>query len=147
MAANRRVNDNKMRFTLEAFEAVVVEALGEKPGVTLELKDGSEIHIPHPATVDDDRLTEIERVQNLRDLDEETDEDGTKHRVEKIGGIDAEPFAIRFARAILGPADHARLIAGGGKSAHVIQGWQWLTRKEEEEDGDEGRELDPKPEK
>jgi len=138
-----RKNTDKTKFTLEAFEALVVEALGEKPGVTLELKDGTEIHIPHPATVDDERLTEIEKVQNLRDLDEEVDEDGVKLRVEKINGVDAPPFAIRLARAILGPADHARLLAGGGKSAHVIQGWQYLTKKDDE---DEGRDLDPKPE-
>lgn len=147
MATRKPVD--KMRFTLAAFEAVVIEALGEKPGVTLELNDGTEIYVPHPATVDDDRLAEIERVQNLRDLDEEVDEKtGERIRVEKIAGQWAEPFAVRFARAIIGPADHARLIAGGGKSAIVIQAWQWLTKADDEDEkAGEDRSLDPKPER
>jgi hypothetical protein len=147
MAARSKPVDTN-RFTLDAFEAVLVEALGEKPGVTLELKDGTEVYIPHPATVDDEQLKAIERVQNLRDLDEEeyTDDNGEikTRRIEKINGVDADPFAVRLARAILGPADHARFIAGGGKSAIALQAWDWLTRKDEEEGT--GAE-DPKPSK
>ncbi|MBO0879856.1 MAG: hypothetical protein J2P17_05715 [Mycobacterium sp.] len=143
MPARKKVDTTK--FTLDAFEAMCIEALGEKPGVTLELKDGTELHIPHPATVDDDRLTDIERIQGLRDLDEETytDEDGKTQtrRIEKIGGVDAEPFQIRLARAILGPAEHKRFLEAGGKSALVLQAWKYLT------DNDEGEGLeDPKPE-
>ncbi|MFF0498532.1 hypothetical protein ACFYU5_19155 [Nocardia aobensis] len=143
MPAPRGKRVDTTKFTLEAFEAIAIEALGEKPGLTLELKDGSEIYIPHPAMVDDDRLADIERVQALKDLDEEIDEEtGKKIRVEKIDGVDAPPFAVRLAQAILGPADHARFISGGGKSALVMQAWKYLADTDEDEAA-----SDPKPEK
>lgn len=136
MPARKKVDTTK--WTLDAFEAMCIEALGEKPGVTLELNDGTELHIPHPATVDDDRLKEIEKIQNLRDLDEEeyVDDDGKTQtrRIEKINGTDAEPFQIRLARAILGDAEHKRFLGAGGKSALVLQAWKYLTDKDEEEE-------------
>lgn len=132
-----------LRMTTAEFEAQAVEALHEKPGITLELANGTEVYIAHPATVDDDRLADVERVQGQRDLDLEdyVDENGAtkQRRIDKINGVDAEPFAVRFAKAILGPEDHAKLRAGGGKSAHVVMAWQYLT--------DKGEGDDPKPER
>lgn len=140
MPARKKVDTTK--FTLEAFEAIALEALGEKPGLTLELRDGTEIYIPHPAMVDDERLAAIERVQSLKDLDEEIDEEtGKKVRGETINGQDAPPYAVRLARAILGEADHKRFIEGGGKSALVMQAWKYLT-----DDGEDEAAQDPKPE-
>ncbi|MDG3013546.1 hypothetical protein [Speluncibacter jeojiensis] len=120
---------------LEDFEEQALDALGSVPGITLILKTGEKVTIPHPMLVDDERQEVIERVQSGKDLDikkvEVTDEDGNVTVEEVLGDtIDGEPagaFSKRLALAILGEADYATFAAGGGKSGHVVLAWRTLT--------------------
>jgi hypothetical protein len=117
--ANRKT---KRVLKLDEFQDQAIEAIGQTPGVTLELEDGSLLTIPHPMLVTDEQQTEIERVQNGDDLDE----DG------KINGQTPEVHAVRFARAVLGEERHKAFLAGGGKSVLVMLAWQMLTKELEE---------------
>ncbi|MDG3012374.1 hypothetical protein G4X40_19730 [Rhodococcus sp. D2-41] len=128
---------------LEDFEEQALDALGSVPGITLVLKTGEKVTIPHPMLVDDERQEVIERVQSGKDLDvrtvEATDEDGNvltdadgnAISVEVPGDtIDGKPagaFSKRLALAILGEDDYATFAAGGGKSGHVVLAWRTLT--------------------
>jgi hypothetical protein len=120
LAVNRKI---KREWNLEDFEAQAIDSLGGVAGVNLTLRNGDIVTIPHPMLLDDDTQTEVERVQAHRD--EDRDEDGAPNG--KIGGEDAPPFAIRLAKAILGPEDHARFLAGGGSSNKVGLAWQYMT--------------------
>ncbi len=120
------------RLSIKEFEDQALAALGQPPGYTLELNDDAgEVHIPHPLLVDDDRLADIEAVQNGTDLDVEEIEDpetGQKVSVPcnppTINGERAEASQVRLARAVLGRAAHEKLLAHGGKSAHVVLAWE-----------------------
>lgn len=134
----------KSRMSLADFEATALEAIGSKPGLTLELNNGEEVRVPHPMLVTEERQQEIERVQSRRDLDVERDAEGNEvyldikdddgnvvdrviKRKDTIDGVDAPPFSTRLAVAILGREDYDRLRAGGGNANHVILAWNYLT--------------------
>ncbi|HEX5119854.1 MAG TPA: hypothetical protein VFW65_32105 [Pseudonocardiaceae bacterium] len=75
-----------------------VDALGMDPGMDLELDDESTVTIPNPMFVSEDAQALIEAAE------------GT----------------IATAKAILGPEEHARLIAGGGHSSDVMLAWRLM---------------------
>ncbi|QIS06756.1 hypothetical protein F5X71_34595 [Nocardia brasiliensis] len=122
------------KLSIAEFEGQALDALGQLPGYTLILDgDGGELNIPHPLLVADERMEEIERVQAGLDLDQEDLVDPETGKTITVPAtpatIDGEPadsHTVRLARAVLGPEDHARLLAHGGKSAHVALAWQAL---------------------
>lgn len=89
---------NRRRFKLEEMRGQAVEALGMDPGMELELDNGDVITIPNPMFVSEEAQEEIE----------------------------ATTGTIASAKAILGEADHKRLIAGGGHSADVMLVWRLM---------------------
>jgi hypothetical protein len=129
MPANRKL---RREFDLDAFRDQAIEALGQTPGLKLNMPSGDPVVIPHPMLVSDDRQAQIEHVQR-RD-DEDRDENG-----EPNGKVDGEfvPWGIRFAKAILGEQEHARFLAAGGSSQDISLAWQYLT---------DGLKKDPKSE-
>lgn len=113
--------NRKMKRTLNLadFEEQAIDAIGQTPGITLELDNGDSVTIPHPMLVTDEQQAEIERVQENADLDA----DG------KINGERPDAQSIRLARAVLGDEGHKRFIEGGGKSNHVMLAWQMMARE------------------
>lgn len=89
---------NKRRLKLTEMREQATEALGMEPGMDLELDDGSIVTIPNPLFV-----TEQTQVQ-----------------------IEAATGAVSSAKAILGEDEHARFIAGGGRSNDVMMAWRLL---------------------
>lgn len=120
MAVNRKI---KREMSLDDFEDQAIDALGQSPGLTLTLRNDDIVTIPHPLLLDDERQELVERVQ--KHLDEDLDENGSPNG--KIDGQPAPPYAVRFAKAILGEAEHARFLAGGGTSNKVALAWQYMT--------------------
>lgn len=112
----------KRVLNLADFEEQAIDALGQTPGITIELDNGEVVSIPHPMLVTDEQQAEIEKVQENADLDE----DG------KVDGQRPEPQAVRLARAVLGDEEHKRFLAGGGKSVHVMLAWQMMTKELQE---------------
>lgn len=108
----------KRALKLDEFESQAIEALGQTPGISLELDGGEIVTIPHPMLVSDEQQAAIERVQANEDLDA----DG------KIDGQRPEPQAVRLARVVFGEDGFKRFIAAGGKSNHVLLGWQMMVR-------------------
>jgi hypothetical protein len=121
--ANRKMAADVL--SLADFEQQAIEALGQTPGKTIRLDNGESVTIPHPMLVSDEQQARIEAVENDDDLN--LDEDG------KINGQRPPSKAARLARAVLGEEQHARFIAGGGKSNHVMLAWNWLVKSVEAE--------------
>jgi hypothetical protein len=96
---------NRRRLKLAEMRSQAVEALGMDPGIELELDNGETIVIPNPMFVSEEAQEMIE------------DAEGT----------------IASARAILGDAEHKRLIAGGGHSADVMLAWRLMAEDVEKD--------------
>jgi hypothetical protein len=122
------------RLSIADFEEQAMAALGQPPGYTLILSEDEsvpDVHIPHPLLVAEDRLKAIQDAQSGADLDTEEIEDPETGRTvtvtkfpRTIDGKPADPEAVRLARAVLGPAEHKRFLAHGGKSTHVALAWE-----------------------
>lgn len=108
MAANRKM---RRELSLDEFRDQAMDAIGQAPGVTLRLGNDETVTIPHPMLIDDQRQVEIDKAQ---------DDDGD------------ESQTIRFARAVLGPEQHEKFLAGGGNSNDVTLAWAWMSKTAEE---------------
>lgn len=98
----------KRRMTLDELREQGTEALGVDPGLEITLPTGETVLVPSPILVDDAQQKAIEDSQGN----------------------------VQLAKAIVGDAEHERLLAGGGRSNDVILAWRLLTQ---------GRAADPKP--
>lgn len=134
------------RLAIKDFEEQALSSLGQAPGYTLILDDESELHIPHPLLVADDRLNEIDAVQSNNDLDHQDIVDpDTGETISvpvvpaTIDGKPADAHSVRLARAVLGAAEHKRFLAHGGKSAHIALAWQSLQAEAESASPKRGR--------
>jgi hypothetical protein len=92
---------NHKRLKLAEMRSQAVESLGMEPGIELELDNGETLNIPNPMFVS-------EEAQEL---------------------IESATGTIASAKAILGEAEHARLLAGGGRSADVMLAWQIMAEE------------------
>lgn len=92
---------NHRRMKLAEMRSQAVESLGMEPGIELELDNGETLNIPNPMFVS-------EEAQEL---------------------IESATGTIASAKAILGETEHARLIAGGGRSADVMLAWQIMAEE------------------
>jgi hypothetical protein len=90
-----------------------LEALGLPTRMEFELNDGTTVELLHTWLWDDDRLKAYE---------------------EAAKSNDGEPRDIRLARAALGPEEHARFIAGGGKSNLVAIAIEMMKRPKDDSD-------------
>lgn len=156
--ATRSKNDvQKRRFKAREFGEQKIEALGETPYIELECSDGAIIMIRHPMRLDDDALARFELADEVLDRAPLLDPNGEPRRDEAgdvmtrivmphhIDGKLAEPLVIRQARALLGEADHRRLLADGLSSVEIVDMWQDLSRTPgPDEDTDEADGDTPK---
>lgn len=124
-AERRRVKTSELR-------EQAIEALGQEPYIDIETDNGEVFRIWHPLLVDDATQIRIADFQQGAELDR--DEDGEIKIPVTINGVKAEPTAIRSARAILGPEEHARFIAAGGHSNDIQLAWTELSRNHDETD-------------
>ena len=92
---------NRRRLKLAEMRTQAVESLGMEPGIELELDNGETITIENPMFVSE----------------------------EAQGLIESATGTIASAKAILGDAEHARLLAGGGRSADVMLAWQLMAEE------------------
>lgn len=74
-----------------------LEALGFPTRMEFELNDGSVVELVHPWLWSDDVEAAVVKANE--------------------GG--ADPHNVRLARAVLGEKEHARFVAGGGKSGQI----------------------------
>jgi hypothetical protein len=86
--------------SLEALRRQACEAMHTDPGWHVTLDNGETITIPHPLFVDDD----------------------VNDRIRDASGN------VGMAKAVLGEAGHAKLIAGGGRSGDVVLAWGAMSR-------------------
>jgi hypothetical protein len=110
-----------MRVKVTEYGEQQLEALGLPTRMEFELNDGSTVELIHPWLWDDDRVSAYEEAAKSGD----------------------GPRDIRLAQAALGEKEHARFIAGGGKSSLVAIGIEMMKRPAGENGVDED-DSDPK---
>jgi hypothetical protein len=118
-----------------------IEAMDQTPYIDVEVDSGEVFRVCHPLLVDDQAQIRIDRVNAGEDLDK--DDDGKVLVPNRVNGKLAEPYNVRTARAILGPDEHKRFIAAGGRSNDVQLAWSEMVREHEELIDEE---ADPKSE-
>jgi hypothetical protein len=129
--ADRPNFNERRKLALADFRQQVIEAQSQLSSLTLVMPDGvTEFEIPHPMLISDEAQKRIEIVQTFRDLDR--DKAGEVKDPPQVGGKPADPFVIRFARALLGDGDHAMFVEAGGHSKDVELAWQMLTEEQAE---------------
>jgi len=142
--------DNQRRVKALGYGEQRIEALGQRPYIDFDLKDGTTIRLPHPLRLDDDALTRFEAFQRGDGLDREPvlDKDGQPvldpHTGKPatriidpphIDGKPAPPYAVRLMKAVLGDTDYQKLIDHGLRAAELSEIWQDLSRSRDQEDG------------
>lgn len=119
-----------------------VEALDQTPYIDVEVDNGALFRVWHPFLQSDEAQTRIEAVQAGEGLDR--DDDDRIITPNRVGGQLAEPYVIRFAKAMLGDGEHKKFVKAGGNSNDLNLAWSEMMRQQEEladeADGDE----DPK---
>lgn len=88
---------NRKRLKLQEMRDQAVDALGMEPGIEIELDGGEIVTVPNPMLVPDD-------VQELL----------------------AENKIVDAAKAILGEAEHTKLLQHGGHSNDVMLAWKLM---------------------
>lgn len=116
-----------------------IEAMNQTPYIDIEADDEELFRIWHPLLQDDESQKRIDRLNASEDLDK--DDDGKALVPARIGGVLADPYTIRTARAIMGQTEHERFISLGGRSNDVQLAWNEMVREYEEVLGDD---PDPK---
>lgn len=130
MTANRAERRAARRIKTSELREQAIEAMGQTAYLELENDKGDVFVIPHPLLVDDATQSRYEALQAGDDLDK--DEEGNIIIPNRVNGKAPEPFAVRQARAILGPTDHKKFIAGGGNSNDVSLAWSEMVREQRE---------------
>ena len=98
----------------------------------VEVGEGETVFLPHSRLMNDDQQEAYDRVIRDEDLDQEeyTDDAGNKRLRPKfpitIGGHPAPSAAYRISEAVLGRAEHRRLLTGGGSSNDLLLAWQLI---------------------
>lgn len=123
-----------------------IEALGQTPYMDFEADDGTVVRLPHPLRLDDAALDRYEKLKRGDGLDREPvlDENGDPTRdpntnkpvtrvvvPHQINGRPAEPIAVRVMRAVLGDADHKKLLKSGMTSSELFRTWEEMAGGEE----------------
>lgn len=118
-----------------------LEALGQRPYLDFECKDGTVVRMPHPLRLDDEALARFEAFQRGDGLDREPvlDDNGRPKRDPRTGkplteiadppmvnGKPAEPYSVRLMKAVLGETDYAKLRQHGLTASELSQIWQDL---------------------
>lgn len=109
-----------------------IEALGFPSKMEFELDDGSVVALPHRWLWDDDKAAAVAAVETRADLDR--DGNGEIKLPPTVGGNTAAPHNVRLARAVLGEKEHARFVAGGGKSGQIALAIELMQTKQQDDD-------------
>ncbi|MFC0546933.1 hypothetical protein [Kutzneria chonburiensis] len=95
---------NRRRMRREELHQQVSEATGMEPGLDLECDDGTVVTVPHPLFLGDDHQAVLDELRQ------------------------AGAGTIAMAKAIVGEADHARLLESGYASTDVMLAWLLMQR-------------------
>lgn len=116
-----------------------IEALGQTPFVDFEADDGTFVRLPHPLRMDDAALDRYEKLKRGDGLDRESVVDANNDPIidqetrkpltriivpHQINGKVVEPVSVRIMRAVLGDADHKKLLKSGMTSAELYRAWE-----------------------
>jgi hypothetical protein len=96
-----RKQQNPLRVKASEYGGQQLEALGYAPRMEFELNDGSVVELVHPWLWSDEVQEAYQASETSREI----------------------------ARAVLGPDDHERFIAGGGKSNQIALAIEMMRRK------------------
>ena len=110
-------NKQTLRVKAQEYGEQQLEALGFPSRMEFELDDGSVVELLHPWLWSDDTEAAVRAASDAGD----------------------EPYNVRLARAALGKTEHARFVAGGGKSTQITLAIEMMKRRDEVEDDPKGR--------